>query len=99
MSQDSNCAVAADAHHFPRSTELHLADVTNALAQEFDGKVDLPVVRHIVRDSYARLVAHVPRTAHHYLEAWARQRLIGRTTAAGREPTLTEILTVPTQRL
>lgn len=99
MTHDSNCAFADTAHHFPRSTELHLADVTNALAQEFDGKVDLPVVRHVVRDSYERLVAHVPRTAYHYLEAWARQRLIGRTTDAGREPSLTEMLRVPIQRL
>jgi hypothetical protein len=99
MSHDSSCAFARDAHLFPRSTELHLADVTNALAQEFEGKVDLPVVRHIVRDSYERLMAHVPRTAEHYLEPWARQRLLGRMTAWGREPTLAEILTVPTQRL
>jgi|1185.fasta_scaffold1232769_1 hypothetical protein len=99
MSHDSSCAFAGDARHFPRSTELHLADVTNALAQEFEGKVDRQVVRHIVRDSYERLMAHVPRTAEHYLEPWARQRLLGRMTAWGREPTLAEILTVPTQRL
>ena len=99
MSHDSSFAFAGDARHFPRSTERHLADVTNALAQEFEGKVDLRVVRHIVRDSYERLMAHVPRTAEHYLEPWARQRLLGRMTAWGREPTLAEILTVPTQRL
>lgn len=85
--------------HFTRGTEVHLADVTNALAQEFAGKVDLQDIRRIVRDSYERLLAHVPRTAEHYLEPWARQRLLGRMTAWGREPTLAEILTVPTQRL
>jgi hypothetical protein len=99
MSHNSNCAVDSGAHHFPRSTELLLANVTNVLAEEFTGKVELQAVRHIVRDSYERLMAHVPRTADHYLEPWARQRLLGRMTAWGREPTLAEILTVPTQRL
>lgn len=99
MSNNSSCAIDSGAHHFPRGTELFLADVTNALAEEFAGKVDLQEVRHIVRDSYERLMAHVPRTADHYLEPWARQRLLGRMTAWGREPTLAEILTVPTQRL
>ena len=99
MSHYSSCAVNADSRHFPRSTELLLADVTNALAEEFAGKVDLHEVRQVVRDSYERLMAHVPRTADHYLEPWARQRLLGRMTAWGREPTLAEILTVPTQRL
>jgi hypothetical protein len=99
MSHKSNCAVDAGSHHFPRSTELLLANVTNVLAEEFADKVELQAVRHIVRDSYERLMAHVPRTADHYLEPWARQRLLGRMTAWGREPTLAEILTVPTQRL
>lgn len=99
MSHHSSCAFDSDAHHFPRRTELFLADVTNALAQEFEGKLDLDDIRHVVRDSYERLVAHVPRTAEYYLEPWARQRVLGRMTAWGREPTLAEILTVPTQRL
>lgn len=99
MDTHGSCALNTDAHHFPRNAELFLADVTNVLAQEFDGKVDLDDIRHVVRDSYERLMAHVPRTAHHYLEPWARQRLLGRLTAWGREPTLAEILTVPTQRL
>jgi hypothetical protein len=98
MDIHAGCALANDEARFPRSTELHLADVTNVLAQDFADKVDLQVVRQIVRDSYARLVAHVPRTAEFYLEPWARSRLIGRTTA-GREPTLTEMLTVPAQSL
>ena len=98
MSNHAACALRHDAQHFPRSTELHLADVTNALAQEFVHKVELQEVRHIVRDSYERLVAHVPRTAEFYLEPWARSRLIGRTTS-GREPTLAEMLTVPAQSL
>jgi hypothetical protein len=99
MAEDNGCAVHAETQPFPRSTELLLADVTNALAQEFQGRVDLPEIRNVVRDSYERLVAHVPRTANHYLEPWARQRLLGRMTAWGREPTLAEILTIPTQRL
>jgi hypothetical protein len=98
MSNHSSCAVRHDAERFPRSTEVHLADVTNALAQEFAGKVELQEVRHVVRDSYERLVAHVPRTAEFYLEPWARSRLIGRTTS-GREPTLAEMLTVPAKSL
>ena len=76
-----------------------LADVTSSLAAEFHGKVDVDDVQHVVRDSYERLVAHVPRTADHYLEAWARQRLRVRSTAIGREPTLAEILAAPSQRL
>jgi hypothetical protein len=100
MSNYSGCAgLRQEAHRFPRSTELHLADVTNHLAEEFSDKVDLETVREVVRDSYQRLVAHVPRTALHYLEPWARQRLLGRMTAWGREPTLAEILTVPATRL
>jgi hypothetical protein len=99
MTNNSSCPVDAEPHPFPRSTEMLLADVTNALAQEFQGRVDLPEIRSVVRDSYERLMAHVPRTADHYLEVWARQRLVGRTTAAGREPSLTEMLSVPTQRL
>jgi hypothetical protein len=99
MDAHGNCAISENAHHFPRNAEQHLAEVINVLAQEFDGKVDLQVIRDVVRDSYERLMAHVPRTANHYLEPWARQRLLGRTTAWGREPTLAEILNVPTQRL
>jgi len=68
------------------------------LAQEFAGKVELQEIRLVVRDSYERLVAHVPRTAEFYLEPWARSRLIGRTTS-GREPTLAEMLTIPAQSL
>jgi len=100
MSDPSGCAaLRQDPQHFPRSTELHLADVTNHLADEFADQVDLETVREVVRDSYERLMAHVPRTAWYYLQPWARQRLLGRMTAWGREPTLAEILTVPTQRL
>jgi hypothetical protein len=99
MNTHGNCALNSVGRHLPRNTELYLADVTNALAEEFDGKIDPQVVRDVVRDSYERLMAHVPRTAYHYLEPWARQRLLGRMTAWGREPTLAEILTVPTQRL
>ena len=99
MNTHGNCAVDSDARHFPHNAELYLAEITNALAQEFDGKIELHVVRDVVRDSYERLMTHVPRTAYHYLEPWARQRLLGRMTAWGREPTLAEILTVPTQRL
>lgn len=98
MTNYSSCAMRHDARHFPRSTELHLADVTNVLAQEFAGKVELQEIRQVVRDSYERLVAHVPRTAEFYLEPWARSRLIGRTTS-GREPTLAEMLTIPAQSL
>lgn len=97
MSTHGNCAT--NVVRFPRSTELFLAEITNSLAQEFDGRIDLAVVRQVVRDSYERLMAHVPRTAAHYLEPWARQRLLGRMTAWGREPTLAEILTIPPQRL
>lgn len=99
MNINGNCALDSDERRFTRSAERYLADVTNALAQEFDGKIDLEVVRHVVRDSYERLMAHVPRTAYHYLEPWAHQRLLGRMTAWGREPTLSEILTAPPQRL
>ena len=99
MSHNSSCAFDSQAHHFPRRTELFLADVTNALAQEFEDRIELDTVRQIVHDSYERLMTHVPRTAEYYLEPWARQRLLGRMTAWGREPTLAEILTVPTQRL
>lgn len=99
MSINPSFTAGATVHHFPRSTERHLADITNALAEEFAGKIDLEDIREVVRDSYERLVAHVPRTADHYLEPWARQRLLGRLTAWGREPTLAEILTVPAQCL
>ena len=100
MSNHAGCAaLRQEPPHFPRSTELHLADVTNHLAEEFADRMDLETVREVVRDSYERLVAHVPRTANYYLEPWARQRLLGRMTAWGREPTLAEILTVPTTRL
>ena len=98
MTHYSGCAIKYAAEHFPRSTELHLADITNALAQEFSGKVELQEVRQVVRDSYERLISHVPRTAEFYLEPWARSRLIGRTTT-GREPTLAEMLTIPAHSL
>lgn len=79
-------------------TNLVLAAATRTLANEFYGRIDAQEIRGVVDDCYDRLVAHVPRTVHSYLLPWARNRL-SRRLQARREPTLTEILLVPVNRL
>lgn len=79
--------------------EGRLDELTKQLIAEFHGRVEAPVVAAVVRDSYDALAAHVRRTTWFYLMPWARSRLVARTTPHGREPSLSEILSVPVKHL
>ena len=95
----SDCAGAHHgAQHFSRSLDRYLDDVVFKLTREFADRIEPEVVNELVRDSFERLLSHVPRTADVYLVPWVRQRLLGRLTER-REPSLTEMLSVPPQRL
>ena len=83
---------------FPAGIDRYLDDVVYRLTREFEGQIEAEVVNDMVRDSFERLLSHVPRTADVYLVPWVRQRLLGRVTDR-REPSLTEMLSVPPQRL
>ena len=79
-------------------TNLTLAAAVRTLTNEFYGRIDSQEIRSVVNDCYDRLIAHVPRTVNSYLLPWARNRL-SRRLQARREPTLTEMLLVPVNRL
>ena len=98
MNPSQSCANIPPAPLFPAGISRYLDDVVFRLSREFEGQIEPEVVNDLVRDSFERLLSHVPRTADVYLVPWVRQRLIGRV-ADRREPSLTEMLSVPPQRL
>jgi len=98
MNPSHSAADVSPAPLFPAGISRYLDDVVFRLSREFEGRIEPEVVNDLVRDSFERLLSHVPRTADVYLVPWVRQRLIGRLSDR-REPSLTEMLTVPPQRL
>jgi len=98
MNPSRSFADTSRAPLFPAGIDRYLDDVVFRLSREFEGQIEPEVVSEIVRESFERLLSHVPRTADVYLVPWVRQRLLGRV-ADRREPSLTEMLSVPPQRL
>ena len=84
--------------HAPAGGDSFLNDVVILLTVEFAARVHRETVAEVVHDCYENLLAHVPRTADTYLVPWARRRLLGRL-GQHREPSVTEMLSIPPHRL
>ena len=82
----------------PDPGDSFLNDSLILLTTEFAARVHREMVADIVHDCYENLMTHVPRTAHIYLVPWARRRLLGRI-GQHREPSVTEMLSIPPHRL
>jgi hypothetical protein len=90
-----NLSVGASIAGVPAVTLDALID---KYTREFGDRIDPDVIRYVVHDSHDRLMEHVPRTLYIYLGAWVRHRLERRAVSRP-EPTLTEILLAPVNRL
>ena len=80
------------------NSDRFLDDVVIVLMTEFAAHTDRQTVTEVVHDCYESLHAHVPRTADTYLLPWARRRILGRL-GQRRAPSVTEMLSIPVQRL
>jgi hypothetical protein len=98
MPSPRNATFSADIRD-ASDVDRRLDELTNELAAEFAGQIAPAVVSSVVRDSYDTLSAHVRRTCWSYLRPWARSRLAARITPNGREPSISEILSMPASRL
>ncbi len=62
--------------------ELTVADVTERLMAEFEGRLGLAVIAQVVRDCRASVHVEGSQPPHEQLEIMARRRLLDQPTAA-----------------